>query len=171
MHNRRDFLRTALGAGALQGAALLAGIRDARAASSWVKDVRFRDLDGRITTLAQYASRAVVVHAFTTWDLLCLRSVAELRMLAQTRAKDVAVVGVGMDMEGALALRPFQKTLEPGYPVWVAEPEFRAGNTAFGPVRTVPAFFIVGPGGRLGEAYAGYVPLDQLTPMVNRALR
>lgn len=165
LQHRRDVL----GAGA---ALLLTGFAPrVRAGTPNVQDVLFKDVQGRTQTLKPLQGKAVVLHMFTSWDLPSLRSVPELRHLAQTRQKDVAVVGVGMDMEGALAMGSFEKTLKPGYPLWIPDAVFREGRTPFGPVRAVPAMFVVGRDGTLREGYAGYVPLADLVPMLDRALR
>jgi hypothetical protein len=126
----------------------------------------FRDLDGRVVSLRQFQGSVVIVHVFTTWDLAGLRSVPELRQLAGAQPDAVKVVGVGMDLEGARALAVFRDTLRPDYPVWVPDAAFATGRSAFGPVREVPRLFIVGQDGTIRRGYAGYVPLDELLPMV-----
>jgi len=130
-------------------------------------DVTFLDLQGRMQTLRAYAGKVVVVQVFTTWDMGGLRSVPELNNLQKQRKNTVQVVGVGMDLEGALALRPYINTFHPEYPIWAPDEAFMQGRTLFGLQKEVPRFYIVGRDGTVRGGYVGYVPYADLLRMVD----
>ncbi|MBI5493944.1 MAG: TlpA family protein disulfide reductase [Deltaproteobacteria bacterium] len=143
----------------------------AAAAGGTVHDVLFKTLDGRSTTLRPHKGRVVVVHVFTTWDVPGLRQVADLRALAQQRNKEVSVVGIGLDLEGALALTSFERTLKPGYPLWMPDGTFLEGRTPFGRPQEVPRVYVVGRDGTVRQGFVGYVPYADLLRMVDEELR
>lgn len=142
-----------------------------QAARDTTHDVAFKTLQGRATTLRQFAGRVVVLHVFTSWDVPGLRQVPDLGRLAVERKKDVSVVGVGLDMEGALALTSFERTLKPGYPVWLPDASFVEGRTPFGAVQEVPRLYILGRDGAVAQGYVGYVPYEQLIKMVDGEIK
>ena len=142
-----------------------------QAAKDTTFDVPFKTLAGRATTLRDYAGQVVVVHVFTSWDVPGLRQVPELGRLLAERKKDVAVVGVGLDMEGALALTSFERTFKPGYPLWLPDAALVAGRTPFGQVQEVPRLYILGRDGTVRQGYVGYVPYADLIKMVDAEIK
>lgn len=161
--------RQLLGQMAVTGGLLSCATSHASSTDVRPSDVLFRQLDGNVVSATQYQGRVVVVHVFATWDMPSLRSVPDLRQLATHHKKDVAVVGVGLDREGVLALQAFVNAIKPGYPVWMPEKSFVEGRTPFGPPRQVPTTHFLRRDGTLYNSYVGYIPYEDLVKLVKKA--
>lgn len=94
--------------------------------------------------------RPVILHVMATWCYPCLAEVEELKKRkAELDAAKIAVVEIGLDLEGEKLLGPFARTFEVPYPVGIGRGEVLEGKTPLGKLSSIPALFLLGPDGRL----------------------
>lgn len=106
--------------------------------------------------LSRLSGKVSLVYFFSTWCLPCLQELKTLSALQrQYEAQGFAVVAVGLDLEGARVLRPFEKAVAPPFPVLVADEYLRSGRSPYGPVRSVPTSVLLDRQGRIAAAYEG----------------
>jgi hypothetical protein len=75
-----------------------------------------------------------------------------------TRAR----LGVALDLDGRKLLPMFLEVRGLAYPVGLADERMLHGETPFGPVRAIPATFLVDADGRHVETFQGVVPFAHL---------
>ena len=121
---------------------------------------------------SQLAGKVVLVQFLATWCFPCFATAPRLQELYDRyQQKGLAVVVVGMDLEGPQVLRPFADQLGLRYPVLVADDAVRSGQTAFGKVGLLPTTLIVGRDGKVLSLYAGVAEQGTLEPLIEDALR
>src|SRR6202023_88905 len=70
--------------------------------------VHFKDLDGKVTSLADYNGKVVLVNFWATWCDPCREEIPWLiEMQQKYSAKGFTVLGIAMDEEGAKVVNPF----------------------------------------------------------------
>lgn len=117
------------------------------------------------------AGRVVFVSFFATWCFPCLAEIPLLQKLQEEFGpKGLTVVGVGMDLEGALVLGPFVEHYALGYPVIVADERLRSEASPFGSVSVLPTAFLLDREGRLRSRWQGVVSHDEVRELVRRSV-
>lgn len=115
--------------------------------------------------------RVVLVQFFATWCFPCIGAIPLLQKLEESyAAKGFIIVGVGMDLEGALVLEPFVDQYQLSFPVLIADQRMRQGQTPFGPITALPSAFLFGRDGRLITAFAGLPVASEIDQLVSRAV-
>lgn len=132
----------------------------------------FPDVQGRTLASSQWRGRVLVVQFVATWCFPCIATAPRLQDL-ETRygARGLSVVAVGMDLEGAVVLGPFQEQLHLTYPVLVGSDALRDGKTPFGRVTTLPTTVIVGRDGTVLAAFKGVPESGSLETFLEDALK
>jgi thiol-disulfide isomerase/thioredoxin len=132
----------------------------------------FPDVEGRHVDVSAWRGKVVVIQFLTTWCFPCIATVPRLQDLeSRYGAQGLSVVAVGMDIEGAQVLGPFQEVLGLRIPVLVADAALRDGKTAFGRITTLPTTVIVGRDGTVLVAYKGVPEQGGLESFVEDALK
>ena len=125
-------------------------------------------VDGPPLGLASLRGKVVIVTFFATWCFPCVAEVEPLKHLAARHPHDLAIVAVGMDLEGSQVLKPYRDAMTIPYAVLVADADTREGHSPFGPIRELPSTFIIDPQGHVQSAFAGVAPEALLEQMVER---
>jgi thiol-disulfide isomerase/thioredoxin len=121
---------------------------------------------------SQLAGKVVVVQFLASWCFPCFATAPRLQEIYdRDQARGLAVVAVGMDLEGAQVLRPFADQLGLRYPVLLSNDTLRSGQTAFGKISMLPTTLIVGRDGKVLSVYAGVAEQGTLEPLIDSALR
>jgi len=132
----------------------------------------FPDLQGRTLSVSGWTGRVLVVQFLATWCFPCIATAPRLQDLeARYGSRGLSVLAVGMDLEGALVLGPFQEQLRLTYPVLVGNDALRAGKTAFGRITTLPTTVIVGRDGTVLAAFKGVPESGSLESFLEGALK
>jgi thiol-disulfide isomerase/thioredoxin len=163
-------------AGALAGTGVLIwqGVREgsrdtggpsrvlSRAERPGASDARYQSLEGQPGCLADYRGKVVLVDVWATGSGPCRRGLPELAALqAEARragaAAEFAVVPISLDASAADVLRCF--AAQPGLRLdtFLASPE-RGALDALGPLRALPASFVLDREGRIRQRWTGHLP-------------
>jgi thiol-disulfide isomerase/thioredoxin len=132
---------------------------------------RLPDVEGHYVDVSSWRGRVLVVQFLASWCFPCFATAPRLQDLAQRYGKrGLSVVAVGMDLEGAQVLGPFQEQLGLGFPVLVSDSALREGRSAFGHITTLPTTVIVGRDGTVLSAFKGVPEQGSLETFIENAL-
>lgn len=131
-----------------------------------------RSPDGEFVDLGAFRGKVMLLTFFATWCFPCMVEVPHLQALQKDFSpRGFSVVAIGMDLEGAKVLRPFARTLEPPYPVLVADAEVREGRSPYGQIRELPTTYLLDREGQIVAAFSGSVNPEQLRKLIERLTR
>lgn len=152
-------------AAAPQAAVALSKIDRSRAGTP-APTIPFEAKGGKVTSLAAFRGRPVLVNLWATWCAPCKAEMPELDALATARAGKLTVLAISADLEGWRAVDKFFvagrfKTVQP----WLDQP----GNwpQAMG-ARGLPVSILYDAQGR--EVWRVSGPLKWLSPQVQAAI-
>jgi thioredoxin-like negative regulator of GroEL len=105
----------------------------------------------------------LIIIFFTTWCMPCLGQLQFLSVIQRDyAARGLRVVAVGMDLDGRKVLGPFAAQSALPYPILVADPSFLRGESAFGPIRELPAVLVLDAEGRAVAGWTGFARPEAL---------
>lgn len=118
--------------------------------------------------LGQYRGRVLALDFFATWSQASLLAISGYRVLqGRYEAQGLSLVGVSLDELGDDLVAPFAAGMQIPYPVVLASPEIKRGQSLFGPIDAIPTLLIFDRQGRLAKVFVGLVPPE----LVERVLR
>ncbi len=122
-------------------------------------------VNGGTINVARYRGRVVVLHLFATWDTVSNVNVEQL----QTAGDDVEVIGVALDLDGRPLVAPWRNAMGVRYPIGLATPALRAGQTVLGKIEKVPTTIVLDPAGvEIARVERGLAP-GELPQLIARA--
>jgi hypothetical protein len=135
--------------------------------------IRFRlpDLAAPDTAIdvTELRGRVVVVHVFASWSLSAQADVEALNRVHDQHA--AVVIGVGVDLDGARTLRPWQRGSGARYRIAIADDAIRAGTSTLGAVDRVPTTIVVDRHGTESRRHVGPMPPGALDGWIAAANR
>lgn len=116
--------------------------------------------------LADFAGRVVVIDFWATWCIPCKQQIPVLNAFAASaEGREVAVLGVAVDSDGAEVVAPFAAEHHIQYPVLLGDESlaFDYGAPGF------PALAVVDAAGRIESLHLGVIDRSALEAAVNAA--
>jgi len=104
------------------------------------------DTTGKRHRLADYKGQWVVVNFWATWCAPCVKEIPEIAEFHHAHAKNVAVLGIALDIEEVEKTKQFAKKVGHDYPLVLGDdPKV---EKQFGKVRGLPVTKIYDPTGK-----------------------
>ncbi len=130
------------------------------AALSTPVNLKLTTLTGESVRLSEYRGKVIVLSYFTTWCVPCAELISSLDRLLSSlgTGEHVKMIGVNVDLRPKKALPKFIESWRVSMPILLADEAALKGVTPFGPLRAVPATYIIGRDGLLVETLVGTVP-------------
>ena len=116
------------------------------------------DTGGKRHRLADYKGRWVIVNYWATWCAPCVQEIPEIAAFAREH-REVAVLGIAVDVEDAEKTRQFALRVGHDYPLVLSDERVEA---QFAAVKGLPTTRIFNP--------AGKIVYDQLGRVTRRSL-
>ncbi len=127
------------------------------------------DLAGRPVASTNFAGKVVLLNFWATWCPPCREEIPDLIAFQSAHATNgFTVVGVAMDVEGAVAVKPFTERKGLNYPVLLGSPEIELlfGGAPISPMGgggfPLPTTYVIGRDGRYVAHYIGALPRAEL---------
>lgn len=119
-------------------------------------DFAFKDLDGKLVSLASFKGKVMLLNFWATWCGPCKAEIPGFVEL-QAKYKDkLVVVGYSVD-DTAEQAREFAKQYKVNYPILLGEGKEELQD-AYGPIWGIPASFIISRDGRVCQKHLGIAP-------------
>ncbi len=140
-------------------------------------EVKFKDLDGKEVTLAQFKGTVVLVDFWATWCDPCYVEIPWLiEMQQKYAAKGFTVLGVAMDEEGKSAVTPFLakerfdvngQKLPMNYPIVLGNDDVA---DKFGGLLGYPTGFLITRDGKVVKKFQGLTSFDEIAKAIESQL-
>ena len=120
-------------------------------------------LDGRPVSLRGFRGRWLLLDFFTTFAYPSQVQMPRLNEIRKRwKDKGLEVIGISMDLQGAVMVRPFLEELKIEYPVFLGAGETQKGRTPYGFIQEIPVTLLIDPQGRMVNGYLGRVKEEHI---------
>jgi peroxiredoxin len=124
--------------------------------------------DGKNIELKKLRGKVVVVNFWATWCRPCKAEIPGfLDVYERYKARGLQIIGVSLDQDGWVPVKPFVAKFNITYPIVVGD-----GKLAemYGGVEGIPTTFIIDKKGNIVERHMGYLSRDQFEGMIKKLL-
>ncbi len=131
-------------------------------------DFTLPTLTGDSLGLSTLRGQIVVVNFWATWCAPCIEEIPELIALHdELNPHGLTVLGVAIDEEGEVLVRPYAERLGITYPVLLDD---GAVSEAFGGVWALPTTYVIDPEGQIMQRVIGLFPVREMHPEFRKML-
>lgn len=117
-----------------------------------VTNITIADLQGNRWNLADHRGKVIVLNFWATWCPPCRQETPGLVQLANSyREKNLAVLGISMDVGNPKVVRDFVYEFKIPYPVALLDEQLSLAST----VQALPTTLLIDKHGRLAKTYLG----------------
>ena len=121
-------------------------------------DFQYPDKSGRMTALADFRGKVVLLNIWATWCRPCVEEMPSMeRLYRQMKETPFEIVAVSVDAEGWKAIQPFVDRLDLSFPI-LSDTEGRIRNL-YG-TTGIPESFIIAPDGAISKKIIGPLKWD-----------
>ncbi|WP_319381638.1 TlpA disulfide reductase family protein [Thiomicrorhabdus sp.] len=132
------------------------------------EDIKFIDLDGKVTHLSDYKGKWVVVNLWATWCPPCLVEIPDLVMFHEEHhKKDAIVIGVNYEDSDPQKVKNFAESQMINYPVVRFEGKVDGRTSPFGALHGLPTTYMVAPDGTVVAGRTGMIDQKMLSDFIN----
>lgn len=131
-------------------------------------DFTLPTLDGDSLGLSALEGQIVVVNFWATWCAPCLEEIPELIALHDDlNPHGLTVLGVAIDAEGEVLVRPFAERLDITYPILLDD---GTAAEAFGGMFALPTTYVIDPERQISQRVIGLYPVKEMYPEFRKML-
>ncbi len=131
-------------------------------------DFTLPTLAGDSLRLSALQGQIVVVNFWATWCAPCIEEIPDLIALHdELNPHGLTVLGVAIDQDGEVLVRPYAERLGITYPVLLDD---GAVSEAFGGVWALPTTYVIDPEGQIMQRVVGLFPVKEMHPEVRKML-
>jgi peroxiredoxin len=117
------------------------------------------DMNGRKVDLVSFKGRVIVIEFWATWCAPCKEGISLLNQIhKEYREKGVVIIGISLDRKPPQEVKKFLDQLQVEYPNVMGDEETfeRYSQRAnLGPIRGIPATFVIDRKGQIRKGYIG----------------
>ncbi len=126
------------------------------------------NLQGDTVQLSDFKNKVVLINFFATYCPPCRAEIPDFIKLQEKYNTDgFVVVGISVDENGLFVLPGFVEALKMNYPVLLATSKVIKD---YGNVYALPESFLLDREHRIIKQYTGMVTIDELEPVIRKAL-
>jgi thiol-disulfide isomerase/thioredoxin len=127
-----------------------------------------RDLNGKKVNSSEFKGKVVILDFWATWCGPCRMEIPGFIELQKNYgAKGLVVVGIALDEEGTLVVKPFTAKAGINYTILIGDAKVQR---AFGDVEALPTTFIIDGEGRIVSRHVGYADKTTFENEIKRLL-
>ncbi len=105
---------------------------------------KFKRMEGGYSTLAEFDNNIILLYFFTSYCIPCLADFSFFRKNKDLLSENgIIIIGVGMDYNKEITLKPFVNYNRFNFPVMVADDNIFKGDWAFGKITTTPTTILI----------------------------
>ena len=147
-------------------------VEDAKPEKYLPAELSVTDLEGNPASLAKYEGSWLLVDFFTTYAAPSQFHMSDLEELHKRHnSHGLVIVGISLDLQGQIMVKPFIDELGITYPILLAVDETKAGKTPYGYIREIPVTILVDPEGRMVKGYLGVFSMKRMEADLGRFLK
>lgn len=115
-----------------------------------------KDLEGNTLRLEDLRGKVVLLNFFATWCGPCRQEIPDfVRLYGKYKDKELEIIGISLDMDGAAVLGPFVQRYGITYPIVLGT---RKVVEDYGGVKGIPTSFLIDRKGSITQRFIGSRP-------------
>ena len=126
------------------------------------------DLDGKLVSNEDFSGKIVLIDFWATWCPPCREMIPGLIEIQEEYGADkLAIVGISLDSNGAVAVKPFASKRGINYTLLIGN---EAITREFGGIQAIPTSFLIDQRGKIVSKHVGFVSKKQLRSEIDALL-
>ncbi len=123
---------------------------------------------GKEVRLSALKGKVVLIDFWATWCGPCRMEIPHFVELQKQYSKDLRIVGISLDQQGEMVVRPFMRQWKINYDI-VIDTTGQV-QSSYGGIRSIPTALLVGRDGQVKDVFVGYRPKEVFESAIQKAL-